>query len=98
MVKQVVKDIYGTTETGGTPYFIQSPALLRLQEAAEEFLENILEQIKDITRRSGRRHVLPRDVQEWKRITGFRVNRPCYQSLCSIFSLLPRKSVVPDIV
>ena len=95
MVKQAVKDIYGVTETGGTPYFIQSPALLRLQEAAEEYLEKMWEQLKEITTRSGRRHVLPRDIQEWKRITGFRVNhhRP-YQSLCALFSLLPPKSLV----
>ena len=40
MVKQAVLDIYGLTETGGTPYFIQSPALLQLQEAAEEYMNN----------------------------------------------------------
>ena len=95
MVKQVVRDIYGVTDTGNHRYRFQSPALLRLQEAAEKYIENMWKQIKNITQLEGRREVLPRDFQRWKRITGFRVNyHRSNQSLSTLFNLLPPRSHV----
>ena len=94
MIKQAVKDLYGVTEWGQTRYFFQSPALQQLQQASEEYLENMWEQLKVITQLAGRRHVIPRDIREWKRISGFKVNQRSYQSLCSLLDLLPPKSKV----
>ena len=95
MVQQAVKDIYGVTDTGGSRYRFQSPALLRLQEAAEKYIENVRHQINNITQLDGRRHVLPSDFRKWKRITGFKINHHRYrQSLMGIFNSFPRTSYV----
>ena len=93
MVKQAVKDIYGVTETGGAPFSFQSPALLRLQEAAEQYILIMWEQLKEIVQLSGRQELLPQDIQDWKRATGFKINhhRP-YHSLNALFNSLPRKN------
>ena len=48
MVKDVVRDIYGTGPYGQLRYHFQSTALLSLQEGAESFLEDMFEQLKDI--------------------------------------------------
>ena len=92
MLKQVVVDLYGVRLGGGTAYCFQSPALLRLQKAAEQFLEIMWDQIKDIATHGGREFdVQSRDVRIWKRLTGFtlRHNRSHTRSLCSMFDSLP---------
>ena len=95
MVKELIKDLYGVTDMGGTKYHFQSPALLRLQEASEHYLEIMVNQIKNIAIHAGRRHVSPRDFQIWKRITGLKITyKKNRQSLCSIFDSLPPKSKV----
>ena len=97
MVKQTVKDLYGVTMTGGTHYCFQSPAILRLQKAAEQLLEIMWDQIKDIATHSGREFdVQSRDVRLWKRLTGFKIKhrRKNNRSLCKLFDSLPAKSKV----
>ena len=94
MVTQAVLDLYGPTLGGGTQYCFQSQALDRLQEAAEEFLGIMWGQIKDIDTHSGRECTVQiRDVQLWKRITGFKLKHSrCTKSLCRLFGSLPAKS------
>ena len=92
MVKQTVVDLYDVTMTGGTRYCFQSPARLQLQQAAEEFLEGMWDQIKDIATHAGREFdVRDRDVRVWKRMTGFksRHDRTKQRSLCTMFDSLP---------
>ena len=96
MLKQTVVDLYDVTMTGGTRYCFNSPARLQLQQAAEDFLEGMWDQIKDIATHAGREFdVQERDVRVWKRITGFRIkHNRSNRSLCTIFdSLPPRKKV-----
>jgi len=96
MVKQAVKDIFGVTDMGGPRYRFQSPALLRLQEAAEKYIEQVRHQIKNIVQLDGRRQVLPRDFREWKRITGFKINHHTpHLSLMAMFDSLPPKRLIP---
>ena len=83
--------------TGGTHYCFQSPALLRLQQAAEQFLEIMWDQIKDIATHGGREFdVQDRDVRLWKRLTDFKIrhSRKNNRSLCTMFDSLPVKSKV----
>ena len=95
MVKELIKDLYGVTDMGGAKYHFQSPALLRLQEASEHYIETMWNQIKNITVHSGRQHVSRRDFQIWKRLTGLKITyKKNRQSLCSIFDSLPPKSKV----
>ena len=96
MVTQAVIDLYGVTITGGTRYCFQSQARLRLQEAAEQFLESMWDQIKDIATHAGREFdVQDRDVRVWKRITGFKIRHTrSNRSLCTMFGSLPAKSKV----
>ena len=91
MLKQVVVDLYGVKLGGGTAYCFQSPALLRLQQAAEQFLEIMWDQIKDIATHGGREFdVQSRDVRIWKRLTGFKLrHNRSHRSLCSMFDSLP---------
>ena len=92
MVKQVVKDIYGVTMTGGTHYCFQSDALRTLQDAAESFLEDFWNQIRDIANHAGRERMIPSDVDVWYRTTNFKVKHPkSSMSLCSLFNSLPPK-------
>ena len=93
ILKEVVQDIYGED----TRYHFQGPAIVRLQGAAEQYIEdNMWNKIKEITIRAGRRQVLPRDIREWKRTTDIKVRvKRINISLCSIFDSLPKKSKVP---
>ena len=90
MTRQVVIDIYGVPTTGGSHYYFDSPAFLRLQEAAEQFLESMWDQINDIVTHAGREFVQEQDVRVWKRITGFKLrHKRTNRSLCNIFDSLP---------
>ena len=92
MVNGIVRDVYGTSLSGGTRYRFQSQSLLKLQEGAESFLENMLEQVQDIAAHAGRENVLPRDVMLWKRTTDFKIRHiRSNVSLCSMFESLPLK-------
>ena len=55
----------------GGQYRFQSTALLALQEASEDFLVHMFGQVNDIAIHGKRVTIKPRDVQLWKRITGF---------------------------
>ena len=86
MVKDVVKDLYGTGPHGQLRYQFQSTALLSLQEGAESFLEDMWEQLKDIAIHGGRRRIELRDVQVWKRVTDFKHrHKKSGLSLCKLF-------------
>ena len=65
LVREVVQDMFGTQ------YRFQSPALLALQEASEDFLVHMFGQVNDIAIHGKRVTIKPTDVQLWKRITGF---------------------------
>ena len=90
LVEDVVRDI------GGNRYCVQSPAFLPLQQAAEHYIQVVFwEQLKDIVQLAGRQKVLPEDIQEWKRSTGFRpYTRRSSQSLNTLLNSLPPKSKV----
>ena len=95
MVTQCLTDIYGEDHI----YHFQRPGLNRLQEAAERYVEIMWNGIKDITRFHGCTRVLPRDVQEWKRVSSFNIllnrkNSRNNRSLCKIFDSLPTRSKV----
>ena len=97
MVTQCLKNMYGEE----TRYFFQ-PALLRLQQSAERYIEIMRHGIKDIVLAAGRRQVLPQDIQEWKRTSDFNIllnrsNSWSTLSLCSIFDSFPKKSKIPFI-
>ena len=86
MVKDVVKDLYGTGPYGQLHYQFQSTALLSLQEGAESFMEDYWEQLKDIAIHGGRRRIELSDVQVWKRVTDFkRRHKKSGLSLCKLF-------------
>ena len=72
MVRDIVKDLFGTGPHGRTCFYFQSTALLSLQEGAESFLENMWEQLKDIAVIGGRTRIELRDVLLWKRTTDFK--------------------------
>ena len=55
----------------GIQYRFQSTALLALQEASEDFLVHMFSQVNDIAIHGKRVTIKPKDVQLWKRITGF---------------------------
>ena len=95
MVKELIKDLYGVTDMGGAKYHFQSPALLRLQEASEHYIQIMWNQIKNITIHAGRQHVSHRDFQIWKRVNDCKIRyKKNKQSFCSIFESLPPKSKV----
>ena len=95
MVTQCLQDINNEENR----YHFQRPALKKLQEAAEQHIENMWNEIKDIVLDAGRREVLPGDIKEWKRVSGFNIlyNRSKKRSrgsLCTILDSLPKKSKV----
>ena len=96
MVTHCLRDIYGEENR----YFFQRPALLKLQQAAEQYIEIMRHGIKDIVLAAGRREVLPRDIREWKLTnTDFNIllnrkTRMNGMSLCNIFNSFPKKSKV----
>ena len=65
LVREVVQNKFGSQ------YRFQSPALLALQEASEDFLVHMFGQVNDIAIHGKRVTIKPKDIQLWKRITGF---------------------------
>ena len=65
LVREIVQ------QNHGSQYRFQSTALLALQEASEDYLVNMFGQVNDIAIHGKRVTIKPKDVQLWKRITGF---------------------------
>ena len=66
LVREVVQNL-----PFGKQYRFQSPALLALQEASEDFLVHMFGQVNDIAIHGKRVTIKRTDVQLWQRITGF---------------------------
>ena len=89
MVRDIVFELFGADSHGQTRYCFQSTALMSLQEGAESFLENMWEQLKDISRVGGRTTIELRDVMLWKRTTDFKHrHQKSSLSLCKVFESL----------
>ena len=85
MVQDFMKKLYGTTPSyGGQRFHVDDTALNALQEAAESFLENMWEQLRQ---HSHNNVVTVQHFHLWKRLTAF---RPRFKinnlSLCKIFN------------
>lgn len=65
LVREIVQ------QNHGNQYRFQSTALLALQEASEDFLVHMFGQVNDIAIHGKRVTIKPKDIQLWKRITGF---------------------------
>ena len=65
LVREIVQ------QNHGSQYRFQSTALLALQEASEDYLVNMFGQVNDIAIHGKRVTIKPKDIQLWKRITGF---------------------------
>ena len=74
-VRQTIVDIYGS-KPGQRPYSLDNTAMTSLRGAAEEFLENMWDQVKDIARRDNRTTVVRKDFEEWKSVNNFGSQRP----------------------
>ena len=83
MVHDIMDKLYGRTPYG-RGYGIEDTALKSLQESAERFLEDMWEQLRDL---SNDNVVTIEHVHTWKRTTGF---KPRFKknniSLCEIFN------------
>ena len=65
LIREIVQQKHGSL------FRFQSTALLALQEASEDFLVHMFSQVNDIAIHGKRVTIKPKDVQLWKRITGF---------------------------
>ena len=74
-VRQTIVDIYGS-KPGQRTYSLDNTAMTSLRGAAEEFLENMWNQVKDIARRNNRSTVVRSDFEEWKSGSNFETTRP----------------------
>ena len=83
MVQDIMNKLYGTTSYGRS-YSFDDTALNSLQEAAERFLENMWEQLRQL---SDNNVVRIQHIRLWKRETDF---KPRFKennlSLCKIFN------------
>ena len=83
MVQDIMNDLYGTTFYGQRFYF-DDPALKSLKEAAERFLENMWDQLLQLSLDNV---VTIEHIHLWKRVTDF---KPRFKkntlSLCKIFN------------
>ena len=83
MVQDIMKKVYGTTHYGQR-YCFDDVALKSLQEAAERFLENMWDQLRQLSRDNV---VTIEHIHLWKRVTDF---KPRFKkntlSLCKIFN------------
>ena len=53
----------------------QSTALLALQEAAEDFLVHMFEDVNLFAIHGGRQTIMPKDIQLWRRVRGGRFEK-----------------------
>ena len=83
MVRDIMDDLYGTTPYGRR-YGFEDTALKSLQEAAERFLENMWEQLRQLSHNNV---VTVEHIRLWKQTTDF---KPRFKnnklSLCKIFN------------
>ena len=83
MIRDITNELYGNTSYG-LSYRFEDAALNSLREAAERFLENMWEQLREI---SNDNVVTIQHVHTWKRTTDF---KPRFKknnlSLCKIFN------------
>ena len=83
MIRDIVKDVYGTTSYGQLRCSFDDTAVDSLQEAAESFLENMWEQLRHTSDNSV---VTVRHVQLWKRENNFKLRlKRSNLSLCQLF-------------
>ena len=83
MVQNIINKLYGTTSFGQLQYSFNDTALNSLQEAAESFLENMWEQLRDMSDDK----VTIQHIQLWKRDTGFKLRvKNNNLSLCTLFN------------
>ena len=84
MVQDFMKKLYGTTPSCGQRFYVDDTALNALKEAAEIFLENMWEQLRQLSHNNV---VTVQHFRLWKRLTDF---RPRFKindvSLCKIFN------------
>ena len=84
MVQDIMNKLYGTTIPYGQHYCVDETALNSLQEAAERFLENMWEQLRQLSHNNV---VIIEHIHLWKRETDF---KPRFKkntlSLCKIFN------------
>jgi len=71
LVREVVQQMFGTVSGGGLQYRFQSTALLALQEAAEDFLVRMFNQVNLIAIHGKRVTIKPTDIMLWKRLHDF---------------------------
>ena len=87
MVDDVLKKLYGLTPYGQLRYFLDSSAIISLQEAAETVLENMWHDLEEQSIRTNLK-ITVRDVHLWKRKHDFKVRvKKNDLSLCKIFEL-----------
>ena len=85
MVDDILKKLYGITPYGQLRYFLDSTAMISLQEAAETFLENMWHDLIHQSIKTNLK-ITVRDVQLWKRKHDFKVRvKKNELSLCKIF-------------
>ena len=81
MVRDIINELYGSTPYG-IHYGFEDTALNSLREAAERFLENMWEQLRQLSHNNV---VTPEHIRLWKRTTDF---KPRFKknklSLCKI--------------
>ena len=70
LVREVVYSIYNKE------YRIQSTALLALQEAAEDFLVTMFDQVNNIALHAKRVTITDKDMNLWRRLTNFSCYSP----------------------
>ena len=83
MIQYIINNLCGTKPCGQLQHYFNDTALNSLQEAAESFLENMWEQLLDMSDNE----VTIQHVQLWKRDTGFKLRvKNNNLSLCKLFN------------
>ena len=84
MVQDIMNKLYGGTPCNGQRFFFDDDALNSLQEATERFLENMWDQLRQLSRDNV---VTIEHIYLWKHVTDF---KPRFKkntlSLCKIFN------------
>ena len=87
MVDNILKTLYGVTPYGQLRYFLDSSAIISLQEAAETVLENMWHDLEEQSIRTNLK-ITVRDVHLWKQKHDLIVRvKKNDLSLCKIFEL-----------
>ena len=84
MVNDIIKNLYGTTSCGQFQYRFHDTALKSLLESAESFLEDMWEQVRQLTHNNV---VTVQHIRSWKRETDFKLRfKKINLSLCELFN------------